>query len=395
MADGSCDLLAAAFGAVGIQAEVTPRSDSHTLELGARYTSGDECFPAKVTIGDFMKVLQAPQANLSDIVLFMPLADGPCRYGQYAPYLRNVLDRSGYSQVRILSPNCNDGYMSLGRVARPFLRTAWRAAVAGDILQKALLMTRPYETGVGATNQVYERSVQYLSTVIAEAPVNARSQLRAMCEALETCRERFCAVAVDRHAERPLIGIVGEIFCRMNSFSNQSTIRKLEDYGAETWLAGFTEWVWYTNSEELRLLKLRGDRWGWRWWSARLRCHIERSDEEALLEPFAADFACRPEPPIEEILSSARPYLPPEGAMGEMVLNVGAVPCLARRGVAGIIDISPFTCMNGIVSEALYPRISADFGGLPIRSLYFDGTTADLDLELGVFIEMARSFALQ
>ena len=130
----------------------------------------------------------------------------------------------------------------------------------------------------------------------------------------------------------------------------------------------------------------------WQAWVARLRCHVQRRDERALLEPFAADFASRPEPGIKEVLDAARPYLPPEGAVGEMVLNVGNVPCLARRGVDGIIDISPFTCMNGIVAEAIYPRVSADLANLPVRNLYFDGTAADLDLELGVFMEMARAY---
>ena len=58
------------------------------------------------------------------------------------------------------------------------------------------------------------------------------------------------------------------------------------------------------------------------------------------------------------------PYLPREGAFGEMVLNVGKVVYLAKKGAAGIIDISPFTCMNGIVCEAIYPRISRDLGGI-------------------------------
>jgi hypothetical protein len=35
----------------------TPPSDARTLALGARYTSGDECFHARVTVGDFMKIL--------------------------------------------------------------------------------------------------------------------------------------------------------------------------------------------------------------------------------------------------------------------------------------------------------------------------------------------------
>jgi hypothetical protein len=47
--------------------------------------------------------------------------------------------------------------------------------------------------------------------------------------------------------------------------------------------------------------------------------------------------------------------------------------------------------MNGIVSEAVYPKISRDLGGLPIRNFYFDGTQSDLDRDLGVFLELARA----
>lgn len=392
MADGSVRLLVASFRAIGIEAEPTPPSDSRTLELGARYTSGDECFPAKVTIGDFMKVLEEAKNDPAEIMLFMPLADGPCRYGQYAPYLRSILDKHGYRQVRILSPNCDDGYADLGHLARPFMRTAWRAAVAGDILTKLLLMTRPYETTRGSTDEVYRQSVAKLAAVMEAAPLRPRDQLRTICKELRACRNRFQNIAMDRRERKPLIGIVGEIFCRMNPFSNQDTIRKLEEYGAEVWPAGFGEWVWYANTEELRLLKLRGQQWSLRFWTARLRCYIQRRDENSLLEPFLEDFRCRPDPHIEEILDAAQPYLPPDGAIGEMVLNVGTVPCLARRGIDGIIDIGPFTCMNSIVCEAIYPRISRDLGGLPVRSLYFDGMPVDLDMELGIFMEIARAY---
>jgi predicted nucleotide-binding protein (sugar kinase/HSP70/actin superfamily) len=75
-----------------------------------------------------------------------------------------------------------------------------------------------------------------------------------------------------------------------------------------------------------------------------------------------------------------------------MVLNVGRAIRLADRGVDGIIDISPFTCMNGIVCEAIYPRVSRDLDGLPIRTLYFDGTPQDLEGDLGVYLDLARSY---
>ena len=94
-----------------------------------------------------------------------------------------------------------------------------------------------------------------------------------------------------------------------------------------------------------------------------MRKRVQKHDEHVLVEPFRDDFAGREEPDIYEVLECARPYLPREGAFGEMVLNVGKVVYLAKKGAAGIIDISPFTCMNGIVCEAIYPRISRDLGG--------------------------------
>ena len=57
-----------------------------------------------------------------------------------------------------------------------------------------------------------------------------------------------------------------------------------------------------------------------------------------------------------------------------------------------MIDISPFTCMNGIVGEALYPRVSRENGGIPIRNFYFDGTHSDLERDIGIFIELAKSY---
>ena len=145
MAYGSARAFASAFRAIGLEAEPTPPSDNRTRELGARYTSGDECYPAKVTVGDFMKVVENPAIDKKQIALFMPTAQGPCRFGQYAPYLRQILDANGYAEVEILSPTSQNAYDGLGTLAGAFVRTGWRALLAADLLQKLLLMWRPYE----------------------------------------------------------------------------------------------------------------------------------------------------------------------------------------------------------------------------------------------------------
>ena len=392
MAYGSARAFAAAFRAVGVDAEPTPPSDERTRELGGRYTSGDECYPAKVTVGDFMKLLERADADPARTMLFMPTADGPCRFGQYAPYLRHILSTAGRADVEVISPSSKNAYDGLGELAKPFVRTGWRALLAADILQKLLLMHRPHETQAGAAERAYEESLADLCRTIEATPTAPGPQLAALRESLIRARDRFRHVPVRRERETPLVGIVGEIFCRLNTFSNENLVRRLEEYGAECWLSDIVEWIWYTNAEHFRVLKLERRLWTAEALGEWIRQRVQKRDEHALLEPFAADFAGCEEPDIYEILEYARPYLPREGAFGEMVLNVGKVVYLAKKGADGIIDISPFTCMNGIFCEAIYPRLSRDLGGIPIRNFYFDGTQSDLDRDLGVYLELARGY---
>jgi predicted nucleotide-binding protein (sugar kinase/HSP70/actin superfamily) len=392
MAAGSARAFAAAFRAIGLEAEPTPPSDERTRELGARYTSGDECYPAKVTVGDFVKLIERPDTDPARIALFMPTAEGPCRFGQYAPYLRHILDANGYENVEILSPTSKNAYDGLGSLAKPFVRTGWRALLCADLLQKLLFMRRPYEECRGDTEAVYEESLADLCSTLESTPVEPGVQLQSLRDAMVRGRDRFRKLQFRRDPKHPMIGIVGEIFCRLNTFSNENLVRCLEEYGAEAWISDLVEWIWYTNSEHFRKLKLAGRLWTLEGLGAWVRKRVQKHDEHVLIEPFHDDFKDREEPDIYEILECARPYLPREGAFGEMVLNVGKVVYLARKGAAGIIDISPFTCMNGIVCEAIYPRISRDLGGIPIRNFYFDGTQSDLDRDLGVYMELARSY---
>jgi predicted nucleotide-binding protein (sugar kinase/HSP70/actin superfamily) len=391
MAYGSARAFAAAFRAIGLDAEPTPPSDHRTRELGAKYTSGDECYPAKVTVGDFMRLLEKPDTDPARVALFMPTAEGPCRFGQYAPYLRHILDTSGYRSVEILSPTSRNAYQGLGGLSKPFVRTGWRALLCADLLEKMQLICRPYEVQRGDTEAVYEESLADLCTTLESTPVDPGVQLQSLRDCMVRGRDRFRKLSLNRRP-LPVIGIVGEIFCRLNTFSNENLVRCLEGYGAEAWVSDIVEWIWYTNSEHFRKLQLAGRIWTTEALGAWIRKRVQKHDEHVLVAPFAEDFKGREEPDIYEILECARPYLPREGAFGEMVLNVGKVVYLARKGAAGVIDISPFTCMNGIVCEAIYPRISRDLGGLPIRNFYFDGTQSDLDRDLGVYMELARSY---
>lgn len=393
MSWGSVRAFAAAFCSVGIDAECIPPSDERTRELGGRYTCGDECYPLKVTLGDFLKLLERPDLDPKEQVFFLPTSEGPCRFGQYAPHLKTVLASIGRPEVTVISPTDVDGYSGVGEVAATFERTAWRTVVASDILLKLLLKTRPYEVVSGSADATYEVSVGDLCNAIEVPYGNKGEQMEAVKASLVRSRDRFRRVSARYDPERPLIGIIGEIFCRLNTFSNEELVRRLEEMGGEAWMGDIAEWIWYTNNVQLRNLRLAGRSFSLTTLGAKIRARVQKKDEHELVSLFREDFLGYEDPAdIREVLRYAEPYLPFEGAEGEMVVNIGKAIYLAHKGVDGIIDISPFTCMNGIVCEAIYPRVSHDHGDIPIRNFYFDGTQSDLERDLGIYLELARSY---
>jgi len=387
-------LMAAVFRSIGIDAEATPESDDRTLEFGALYSSGEECYPEKVTMGDFLRIVHSEDFDRDRTAFMMPTAEGPCRFGQYAPYLRQVLDELGYEDVPIFSPTSRDSYDAFAEHGQDVMRQMWRGLVCSDILRKMLLKTRPYETEVGAADDAFERGIEVVEGVLEKPSTPSRDRLAALVDALRQAREMFRAVPARYVRGKPLIGVVGEIFCRLNTFSNYDAVRKIEAHGGEAWMSDVSEWVWYTNWSQKSLLRRDGKTFSLAMAGALIKNAVQRRDEQRLFEPFAGEFVGYEEPHdiYADVLEGGWPYLPADGALGEMVLSVGKSVYLYHKGVDGIVDISPFSCMNGIVSEAVYHAVAADHDGIPIRNFYFDATSSNMERDLDIFMELAAGY---
>lgn len=388
---GGSYLLAAAIRSIGFDAWPTSDSDERTLELGSKVTSGDECYPQKITIGDFLRIIE--DEGRENVAFLMPSAPGPCRFGQYLHLIRTKFDELGYTDVPIISITSSDGYSSIGSYSNDLIRTAWRAVLAQDILMKLLLKTRPYERETGSADAAYLTSLEEAGAALSSNGVSHKERLAATASAMVRARDRFRAVPADYDRSRPLIGVVGEIFCRQNTFSNFDLVRVVEEQGGECWLSDIGEWVWYTDDEQRRRLIDQGRRISKDNAVRFLKNKVMRADEHALYGPFAEDLVGYEEPEdVKEVLEMSKPYLPYTGALGEMVLSSGKAIYLHEKGADGIIDISPFTCMNGIVTEAVYPTLQRDLDNMPIRTFYFDGTQGDLERDVGIFLELAHTY---
>jgi predicted CoA-substrate-specific enzyme activase len=355
--------LVAAFEACGAEAESLPESDEETLELGRRLTSGKECYPLILTTGDLAKLLQRPGFNPEKSAFFMPAANGPCRFGQYHRFHRLILDELGYPLMPVYSPDQTETmYQEIGMVGGDFDRIAWRGVVAIDLLEKKLWETRPYERRAGDTDQVYQHYLQK----VYEAMRDRGDEVKVLKEA----REAFKDVALNGSRDKPVVGIVGEIYTRANKFSNENAIREIEALGGEVWMPPIGEWLLYVN------FTARKNAIAHRRWLLLLQVlfkgRVQYKIEHHLTEIFEGCVRNLHEPKISETLALARGYLHPSFE-GEAILSIGKSRDFVRKGAAGLVNIMPFTCMPGTVVNSLFKRFREEHDNIPFLNLAYDG----------------------
>jgi predicted CoA-substrate-specific enzyme activase len=375
--------VVAAFKACGVDAEVIPESDEETLSWGRKLTTGKECYPCIVTTGDMVKLVKNPDFDHQRAAFFMPAGNGPCRFGQYHRFHRLVLDDLGFEHVPVYSPNQDETlYSDLGIMGSRFTRLGWQGIVAVDLLMKKLLETRPYEKKKGKSDQVYRESLDRVCQAIEKG-----GDLK---ESLKKGIEEFNRVEVERPGTRPLIGIVGEIFVRLNRFSNEDVIRKIEAFGGEAWIAPLTEWILYVNTiSKDRSLKKKS--FG-NLLKVFLTDYYQKKDEHHLEKVFEGHLRKFGEPKTKALFKKAKPYVD-SSFEGEAILSVGKTIDFAGRGASGIVNIMPFTCMPGTIVSTLLKRYREENSNIPILNMAYDGQEQTNTLtRLEAFMYQAREF---
>ncbi|MFH0811701.1 MAG: acyl-CoA dehydratase activase [Pseudomonadota bacterium] len=382
MADHSF-ALAAAFQACGTSAELIPESDQESVKLGRKYTSGRECYPCILTTGNMIKILKSPNFDPERSTFFMLSSNGPCRFGQYSHFQRMLLDELGYPHVPIYSFNQDDGlYRECRDIGNEFTRLAWQGIVAIDILEKKLREIRPYEKQRGEADSLYQQYLHRVSEYIKGK--------KDLVELLRQARKDFDHLSLDKAMRKPIIGIVGEIYIRSNSFSNENLVREIEILGGEAWLPPIGEWILYTNFTALR------NSFKERRWSNFFRTIItniyQKHDEHMLSKIFAASLKNYPEPTTRKVLRNARPYLD-STFEGEAILSVGKAVDFVRKGVSGIINVMPFSCMPGTIVNALLKKFREIEKTIPVLNMSYDGQEqTNTRTRLEAFIYQVRQF---
>ncbi len=358
-------LMAGVFRSVGYDARVLAEDDE-TLATGLKHTAGGECVPCPTTVGALVKAMETENLPPEKVIFFMPTACGPCRFGQYAKLDKIIFEKMGWDGIRIMSPSATNAYAGLDTDARMRL---WKAIVVSDVLRKLGQRVRPYERDPGATDALLDPAVDAIERAFASpdlAPVD--SLLAGLADAL--------AALPRRAVEKPLVGIVGEIYVRSDPFINGDVCRRIEALGGEAWLAPISEWILYTN--HLKALLTREHATGVRrilervtqWLQTNLFFEKWETHYYAVAERVLHD---RHEPSIQAVIAEGVRHMPWQ-FQGEAVLTLGRAALFVKRdGARAVVNASPMFCMPGTVTTSVFPKLEAELG-VPVICNFYDGS---------------------
>ncbi len=374
-------VLAAVFRGDGIDAEALPVPDREALNHGRKYTSGKECLPIAVTLGSLLKRLEEARPE-ERFAFLMPTANGPCRFGMYQLFYKLMFHQLGLdSRVDLVSPSDSDYFQGL---SKGLAIKIWVGIVASDLLYNALLHVRPVEREPGLANRIYQKWYARLQEVLESRP--SPSLGGAMVEAVGSMfgvRDLISAAvrelhgAMDPSKDIPTVAMVGEIYVRMDPFSNDFMIDKLEKRGIRVRFAPVSEWIEYTdftNAIEGSVGRFQDvpspmER--------ALTLFIQRSIYYQMWNEVSPLFGWGEPPAIREVLESARPYVRTE-LLGEAALTVGGPITEYRHGqVHGVVSVGPLECMPNKIAENQFFYIQEDLN-LPYLFVSMEGDPIDV-----------------
>ena len=400
----SAIVLKHAFRSAGIEAEML-HSDDETLKWGRRYTLGKECYPFIITTGDIIKTLK--NTDPKKAAFLMPQTHGPCRFGQYNKMQKIIIRELGYYDVPIIAPGAPENsqfykeYDMQGRRGFDLLLKSIFGLYTVDYLNKALRQIRPYEKEKGLTEKIYEKYVGKVCLSVENDP--SKGMLDKLASILADARTEFEAVPSDKK-EKPLIGIVGEIFVRNHPYSNNEIIRNVEALGGEVEIPTIGEWPDHTTATRkidiitkqtdlyYKLIKhfsfngngseltkttesfgeiLAGLIGGMRFYMSNrmMERYLIRSRQK-LEKPLKGFLREEEENGIYQVWDNAEPYI--IKWFGEAALSVGKSVEWIKNGANGIINVLPFTCIPGNIVSAISKSIKEDYS-IPWLNLAFDG----------------------
>lgn len=348
--------LRSGMSALGYNCEILPYG-KESIEAGLKYVHNDSCYPAVLTIGQFIAALQSGKYDTDRTAIIITQTFGGCRASNYIPLLHKALKSSGFEHVPVISLNFKTKEKGSG--FKNNLKVIFKLLLSilyGDFLMRVLHRTRPYEQVEGSANALFDK----WNAIISEQ-IKKRISFRKYKRTITQIFADFDALPV-KDIKKIRVGVVGEIMVKYSPFGNNFVVDLLEREGCEAVVPDMLDFFVYGFDSYRVRRKLLDGAWFDSFKGGMLKKIIARYRRPMQKVLQGSKFGHITD--IDHLREVTSKVVSPANSCGEGWLLTGEMIELIESGASNIVCAQPFACLpnhitgKGVIKELkrLYPQ---------------------------------------
>lgn len=388
-AEGYSEYLPTMFKMLGYKLVNLPIPDQEAVEIGLKYANNEVCYPATIVVGSIIKFLKSASYDAQKIAIGISQTGGQCRASNYLTLIKNAMIAAGFEHIPVVSvafgsdsSNYQPGFqLKWGRI----IRTVVIAMFYADCIEKLYHASASREKVKGEAKRLRYKYIE------ASLGIIESHNIKGLYELLHRAVNEFNGII--HHVERPVIGIVGEIYLKYNSFSQKHVLDWLTAQGIEVIVPTIYNFFfnWFANNHVNKTLNIK-----------RSAVPLFLSDTlyryirslAAKFDSICASFPYyRPFTNIFHELQLAKQVVNPAGNFGEGWLLPAEIASFAENGINSVISLQPFGCIaNHVVSKGIEKRIKKVYPNMNLLFLDFDSGASEANIlnRLHFMVENAK-----
>lgn len=355
----------------GYNAVVIPTVDKHAIDEGLKYVNNDACYPTLVTLGKMISALKSGEYDLDKTALVMSQTGGGCRASNYIALLRKALKDLGMEQIPVVSFNmvgleANPGF----RIDIPMGKRLLIAAMYGDLFQRILYATRPYEVEPGSAEAIMKKYEEAIFQNCKDGRISTYKRL------VKEIVEEYDNLPL-KDVKKPRVGVVGEILVKYHPDANNNIVDIIEKEGGEAVVLDLVDFFLYgMYSKKFNYEELSGSYKQYKvnqaaialieWFRKPLRKALRES--KRFNEPSRIEHTAKEASQIASIGNQC----------GEGWLLTGEMIELIKDGATNIACLQPFACLpNHVTGKGMLKALRERYPKANIVAIDYDPGASD------------------
>lgn len=360
-----------ALKASGYKAVLMPTVDKNAIDEGLKYVNNDACYPTLVTLGKMISALKSGEYDLDRTALIMSQTGGGCRASNYIALLRKALKDLGMEQVPVVSFNMaglesNPGF----KISVSMGKKVIIGAMYGDLFQRLLYATRPYEKIEGSAEAIMKKYEKEIFQNCRDGKISTYKKL------VKKIVEDYDALPLTDE-KKPRVGVVGEILVKYHPDANNNIVDIIEKEGGEAVVLDLVDFFLYgMYSKKFNYEKLSGSYMKYKgnqiaikvveWFRKPMRKALRES--RRFCEPSYIEHTAKEASQIASIGNQC----------GEGWLLTGEMIELIKSGATNIACLQPFACLpNHVTGKGMMKAIRERFPKANIVAIDYDPGASD------------------